>query len=111
VPLGEFEQVVLFALARLRGEAHGAAIVDEIETRANRTVSPGALYTVLDRLETKGFVEGWIGDATPERGGNRRKVYRLLPAGARELRASYDGLRKMAAGALPFLDALADETG
>jgi DNA-binding PadR family transcriptional regulator len=109
VSLGEFEQLVLFALARLKGKAHGAAIVDEIETRAGRRVSPGALYTVLDRLETKGFVEGWIGDATPERGGRRLKVYRLLPAGARELRASYEGLRKMAAGVLPFLDALVDE--
>ena len=107
--LGEFEQVVLFALARIDGEGHGAAIVDEIEARAGRHVSPGALYTVLDRLEAKGLVESWIGNSTPERGGRRRKVYRLLPAGARELRASYESLRRMASGALARLDELAGE--
>jgi DNA-binding PadR family transcriptional regulator len=109
MPLGEFEQVVLFALARLDGEGHGPAIIDEIEARAGRHVSPGALYTVLDRLETKGLVESWIGDSTPDRGGRRRKVYRLLPGGARELRASYESLRRMASGALARLDRLAGE--
>jgi DNA-binding PadR family transcriptional regulator len=109
--LGEFEQVVLFAIARMKGEAHSAAIIEEIESRADRRVSPGALYTVLERLEAKGMVTSWIGDSTPERGGRRRKVYRLLPEGARELRASYESLRKMASGVLQHLDELAEEGG
>lgn len=106
--LGELEQVVLFALARLGGEAHGASIAGEMEDRVGRTVAPGALYTVLDRLEGKGFVESWIGDSTPKRGGRRRKVYRLLPEGARELREWYAGIRRMADEALPRLDAIAE---
>lgn len=109
--LGEFEQVVLFAIVRLDGEAHGAVIVQEIEERTGRRVSPGALYTVLDRLETKGFVDSWIGDSIPERGGRRRKVYRILPEGARELRDWYGGIRDMASGMLTRLDRLAEETG
>lgn len=109
--LGETEQVVLFAIVRLDGEAHGAVIVEEIEERTGRRISPGALYTVLDRLETKGFVDSWIGDSTPERGGRRRKVYRILPGGARELRDWYGGIRDMASGVLTRLDRLAKETG
>lgn len=109
MPLGEFEQILLFALVRLKGEAHGAAIAEEIESRTGRSISPGALYTALDRMEAKGWVASWIGDSTPERGGRRRKVYRMLPTGARELRGSYEELRRMASGALPRLDALADE--
>ena len=109
--LGETEQVVLFALVRLGGETHGAAIVREIDERTGRRISPGALYTVLDRLETKGFVEAWIGDSTPERGGRRRKVYRILPEGARELREWYGGIRDMASGALARLDRIAKEAG
>jgi PadR family transcriptional regulator PadR len=107
--LGEFEQVLLFALLRLGEEPHGAAIVREIEARTGRRVSPGALYTALERLEQKGLVESWIGDSTPERGGRRRRCYRLLPAGARALRASFAALRSMAAGVSAKLDALAGE--
>ena len=73
--LGELEQVVLFAVVRLGGETHGAPVVEEIEERTGRRVSPGALYTVLGRLESKGFVESWIGDTVPDRGGRRRRVY------------------------------------
>ena len=109
--LGELEQVILFAMVRLGGETHGAPVVAEIEERTGRCVSPGALYTVLDRLETKGLVESWIGDSIPERGGRRRKVYRILPAGARELRTWYGGIRDIASGVLTRLDRLAEEGG
>jgi DNA-binding PadR family transcriptional regulator len=107
--LGGLEQVVLFAIVRLDGESHGAAIIERIAEGTGRNVSPGALYTVLDRLEEKGLVESWIGESTPERGGRRRKVYRILPAGARELRAWYAGIRDMAAGVVSRLDRLAEE--
>ncbi len=108
--LGDFEQVVLFALLRSESEAHGVDIALEIEERTGRSVSPGALYTVLDRLETKGFVESWTGESTPERGGRRRKVYRLQPAGARALREWYASIRSLASGMLPRLDAAAEES-
>ena len=107
--LGELEQVVLFAIVRLEGETHGAAVVQEIEEHTGKRVSPGALYTVLDRLETKGYVASWIGDSVPERGGRRRKVYRILPEGARALRNWYSGVRDMASGVLSRLDRLAEE--
>lgn len=111
MPLGELEQVILLTLVRLDGQAHGAAIAMELEERAGRRVAPGALYTVLERLQSKGYVEAWIGDATPERGGRRRKVYRLLPEGAREVRVWYDAVRHLADGVRPLLDALAEEAG
>jgi len=106
--LGEFEQVILLALVRLDPQAHGAAIALQIEEHTGRRVAPGALYTVLERMQEKGWVEAWIGDATPERGGRRRKVYRLLPAGARELRSWYAGIRELADGVGARLDALAE---
>jgi DNA-binding PadR family transcriptional regulator len=107
--LGELEQVVLFAIVRLPGPAHGAEIIAEIETRTGKAVSPGALYTVLDRLEAKGFVRSWIGDSTPERGGRRRKVYEILPEGAVALRDWYAGIRHLASGTLSRLDRIAQE--
>jgi DNA-binding PadR family transcriptional regulator len=108
---GGLEQVILFALLRLGREAHGPAIILEIEERTGRKVSPGALYTVLERLSEKGHVEGWIGDSSPARGGRRRKVYRLRPDGARELLDWYEGIQEMAAGTADRLRALAGQTG
>lgn len=107
--LGDLEQLILFALLRLDGEGHGAAIAIAIEENTGRTVAPGAIYTVLHRLEAKGYVKSWIGDSTPERGGRQRKVYRLLPEGARELRRWYAGIRGLASGKLGRLDEMAKE--
>ncbi len=109
--LGKLEQVILLALAHLGGEGHGAQIAAVIEEQTGRTASPGGLYTVLDRLQDKGYVEGWIGDGTPERGGRRRKVYRMLPAGARAIRSWYDGIRQLGDSARACMDALADGAG
>jgi DNA-binding PadR family transcriptional regulator len=109
--LGDLEQVALFAIVRLRGDAHGAAIVEQIESATGRRVAPGALYTVLDRLEAKGYVDSWIGDSTPVRGGRRRKVYAIRPEGARALRDWYEGIRLLAAGTGVRLADLAGEGG
>lgn len=110
MPRGGLEQIALFALVRLGGEAHGPALVQEIERRTGRSISPGALYTVLDRLSEKGYVEGWIGDSTPARGGRRRKVYRVLPEGARALLEWYEGIRALADGTSERLEGLAAGT-
>lgn len=109
--LGELEQVILLALVHLGGEGHGAGIAAVIEEQTGRSVAPGGLYTVLDRLQDKGYVEGWIGDATPERGGRRRKVYRILPEGAKAVRKWYDGIRHLGDSARARMDALAEGAG
>jgi DNA-binding PadR family transcriptional regulator len=101
--LGEFEQLLLFALLRLGDDVHGVALRREIETRASRRVSAGAVYTAMERLEARGFVSSAIGDPTPHRGGKRRKHYRLEQAGAIALRRSYESLHQMAKGVVPKL--------
>jgi DNA-binding PadR family transcriptional regulator len=102
--LGEFEQLVLLALVRLGAEAYGVAIRDEIEHRTGRQVTVGAVYTTLLRLEDKRLVAARIGEPTPQRGGRRKKYYRPLAAGRRELAASLDALRSMTRGLTPGLD-------
>jgi PadR family transcriptional regulator, regulatory protein PadR len=97
-PIGEFEQLTLLALLRLEPDAYGASIRREIETRADRTVQLGAVYTTLDRLERKGLVQHWMGEPTAERGGRRKKLYRLTPSGAEALAASVRAVRQLAAG-------------
>jgi PadR family transcriptional regulator len=84
--LGEFEQMVLLAIAHLRGEAYGIPIVDEIERRTGRSVARAAVYITLRRLEEKGLISSWLGDPTPERGGKGRRYVKLEPEGAKALR-------------------------
>jgi DNA-binding PadR family transcriptional regulator len=96
--LGEFEQIVLLALLRLGGDAYGATVCTEIETRGRRGVSVSAVHTTLERLEQKGLIKSRIGDPTPQRGGKRKRHYEVLAPGVRALQASYRSFRNMADG-------------
>jgi PadR family transcriptional regulator, regulatory protein PadR len=101
--LGEFEQLLLFALVQLEGDAYGGRIREAIEGRTGRSVSPGAIYTALDRMEQRGLVSSTLGEATAQRGGKRKRYYRIEPAGAELLRQSHEALTKMARGLAPKL--------
>jgi PadR family transcriptional regulator PadR len=106
--IGEFEQSLLFALLHLdTDEAYGVGIRREIERRTGREVSPGAIYTAMDRLEQRGLVASELGGAEPVRGGRRKRLYRLQPAGARALKSQWERMRRMAEGTLTRLDELA----
>jgi len=83
--LGEFEQVVMLAVARLGDGAYGMAIVEELLRRTGREPSVGSVYAALDRLERQGLVRSGMGDPTPERGGRAKRYFHLEPAGARAL--------------------------
>ena len=96
--IGDFEQRILFALIRLGTDAYGVTIRGDIEARTGRAVSAGALYTALGRLETRGLVSSRLGEPTPERGGKRKRLYTVEPAGERALAEVYESLRLMANG-------------
>ena len=102
--LGDFEQLVLLGVLRLQDEAYGAAIRQEIHARSGRDVSINAVYTTLDRLETKGLLESWTGEPTAQRGGRRRKFYGLKPAGIAAMRQAYHAFQSMADGLEGRLD-------
>ncbi len=105
--LGEFEQLLLFALLRLEEDSYGVTIRGEIERRTGRAPSPGAIYTALSRLEAEGLVTSRLGTATPARGGRRKKYYDIEPQGAEALQRSFSALSEMADGLLPKLADLA----
>ena len=96
--IGDFEQLILLALVRLGSDAYGVTIRREIEERTSRVISPGALYTALDRLEKRGFVSSRLGEPTPERGGKRKRMYTLRPSGERALARVFESLRQMSNG-------------
>ena len=96
--LGEFEQLLLLAVLRLGVEAFGARIGAELEHKAGRRVSRGALYSSLDRLERKGFVTWEVEAPTPERGGHPARRFTLTRVGLDALREHQRAYRELAAG-------------
>ncbi len=94
--LGEFEQLVLLALldvSREEGDAPALALRERMEEIAGRSVSRGALYRTLDRLEDKGWVDWALDDEdVPERGGHPRRRFCVSREGLDVLQASKETL-------------------
>jgi PadR family transcriptional regulator PadR len=96
--LGSLEQIVLIALVRLEPNAYGMTVRREIEERTGRTLSIGAVYATLERLQTKGYVHSFVGEPTAERGGRRKRLFRIEVAGRLALRTTQETMRRMTAG-------------
>jgi PadR family transcriptional regulator, regulatory protein PadR len=101
--LGEFEHLVLLAIARLGPDAYGVPIVDELERQTGRRVSRASVYVALKRLEKKGLIASVLGDPTPERGGRAKRYFRMSPEAEQRLREAREALMKMWAN-LPILE-------
>lgn len=83
--LGEFEEIVMLTVAVLFKEAYGVSIKKEIETRLSRNVSVGALQTALKRLEAKGYLKSYEGEATVERAGRPKKYFQVTAYGKKAM--------------------------
>lgn len=92
---GEFEQMVLLAILQAGEDAYAVRILDELDRRAHRRTDRGALYKTLDRMESKGLVAWDVEAGTPERGGRRRRVFRVTPSGVEALRVSRAALLEL----------------
>jgi DNA-binding PadR family transcriptional regulator len=96
--LGGFEHLLLLAILRLEDDAYGATVRRELIECADKDVAVGAIYTGLDRLEEKGFVESWMGEPTAKRGGRGKRLYRVTSAGRRALADMDRAVRQLSAG-------------
>lgn len=84
--LGEFEEVVLLTIALLCDDAYSVAVVEELGRRLERPMSLGAVHRTMQRLEEKVLVHSQFGEATAERGGRRKRLYRVTATGEQALR-------------------------
>lgn len=92
--LGEFEHLVLLAIARAGGKAGGAAVHAELEAVSKRGASIPAIYVTLARLEKKGFVRA-AEIVAREEGGRPRRLFEITRAGARAMDATRKTLERM----------------
>jgi PadR family transcriptional regulator, regulatory protein PadR len=83
--LGEFEELVLLAVAVFTPEAYSVVIAEDLEQQTGKTVTTGAVHAALQRLENKGLVSSQMGEATAERGGRRKRIFTVTVTGSRIL--------------------------
>lgn len=93
--LNDFEQMVLLCLIRLHPHAYGVSIHGELLERVGRDVALAQIYSTLDRLEAKGFVKSRLGEATPERGGRRKKYFQITAEGGVALSEAREAMNKL----------------
>ncbi len=86
--LGEFEEVVVLTIGILNNKAYSVSIKDEIESRLSRSVSMGALHTALRRLEDKGYLKSFAGEATEERAGRPKRYFEITGLGKKAMQYS-----------------------
>lgn len=96
--LGELELVVLMALMRAGEGAHGAAIRAEVAATTGRTITPGAIYPTLDRLERRGLVRSYIGEPVATRGGRAKRHFVLEKAGLEHVKRAWRQYARLATG-------------
>lgn len=86
--LGEFEELVLLTVGVLYQSAYGVSIKEEIEHRSGRKVTLSTVHSSLNRLEEKGYLESELGAATKERGGKRKRMFKITNLGTKALETS-----------------------
>ena len=84
--IGEFEELVLLTTGILHPEGYAVNIGAEIQTQTGRSITISAVHTALHRLEEKGYLESYFGEATEVRGGKRKRLFKLTTAGVAALR-------------------------
>lgn len=97
--LGEFEYLLITAASGLGEHAYGAAIREQIASTTGQKCSIGALYTTIDRLETKGLLKTWMGEATPQRGGRAKRMVRVTSKGVHAAREFYEAIIRVSRSA------------
>lgn len=102
--LGEFELVVMLAVLQVGEGAYAVNIRRVIEEKTGRSVSRGAVYVTLNRLEQKGLLASSLGEPTAARGGKAKRIFRVRAAGIQAIRSSQSMLQEMARGLDPLLE-------
>jgi len=84
--LTRMEEILLLTIHQLGTEAYGVTIKARVEELLGNAVSVGSVYVPLDRLAKRGLLKPWYGEPAPERGGRRKKFYKLTQDGLAILR-------------------------
>lgn len=83
--LGQKQTLVLDVIFRAGSSAYGAGIAKLLEEQGAPTALP-QIYSILEKLDRMGLVQSSMSSPTPERGGRRKRIYRVTGLGENVLR-------------------------
>ena len=86
--LSRSEELVLMMISKIEGEIYGVLLKEHLEKVTGKYWSIGSVYVPLDRLETKGFVRSYTGEASSKRGGRSKRLYEITTEGLNQLKES-----------------------
>jgi PadR family transcriptional regulator PadR len=86
--LGDFEEVILLLVGILGEAAYAFKIAEEFKSQTGRTASIGSVHSTMDRLSNKGFLSSEMGQPSSNRGGRRKRIYKITASGQKVLRKS-----------------------
>lgn len=84
--LTRIEEILLLSIWRLGDEAYGVNIRRHVSELIGRDFTYGNLYSALNQMVKKKYVNKRAGDVVPERRGRPRIFYALTRQGEKALR-------------------------
>ena len=82
------EQILLLSILRLKDEAYGVRIREQVCEYTGKEVAFGTLYNNLDQLIKKGYAVSHKGEPTAVRGGKAKVYYQITDEGIKALQAA-----------------------
>lgn len=79
------EEIILLVVMKLKDNAYGVSIRKMVQELTGKYWSIGAIYVPLERLEQKGYVRSYSSEPLSERGGRRKRLFRITIEGIKEL--------------------------
>lgn len=75
------EEIILLAVYKLKDNAYGVTIREQIYKDINRRWSFGVIYKTLKKMKAKDYVKKISSSPIAERGGRSRYYYQITPEG------------------------------
>ena len=79
--LGYLEETILLLVMSMDEEVYGFSVSEAYKKHMEKTISISAVHSVLSRLEKKGLIKSYMGGATAERGGRRKRIFQATDQG------------------------------
>jgi DNA-binding PadR family transcriptional regulator len=84
--LSRAEEIILLAVYKLKDNAYGITIREQIHKDIGHYWSFGVIYKTLKKMRDKGYVVKAIGEPLKERGGRSRYFYKMTENGLKALK-------------------------